>query len=97
MSLRIDGFIWLEQYVEKLIVKHHVYPDEVEELFFHRPFIRRVRKGYVAGEDVYQALGQTDSDRYLLVIFIYKPVTHQVLVVSARDMADKERKGYERQ
>ncbi|PIQ94704.1 MAG: hypothetical protein COV68_03235, partial [Nitrospirae bacterium CG11_big_fil_rev_8_21_14_0_20_41_14] len=45
----------------------------------------------VKGEDLYRALGQTDSGRYLTVFFIYKE-THEALVISARDMTDKERK-----
>jgi len=32
----IDDFIWLPDVVEKLAVKHHVTPDEVEEVFFNR-------------------------------------------------------------
>ena len=39
------------------------------------------------------ALGQTDAGRYLAVLFIYKK-TKEALVLSARDMADKERKLY---
>ncbi len=29
----IDDFIWLPDFIEKLIVKHHVTPDEAEEIF----------------------------------------------------------------
>jgi len=42
---------------------------------------------------VNRALGQTDSGRYLTIFFIYKE-THEALVISARDMTDKERKNY---
>jgi hypothetical protein len=34
----IDDFIWLPDIVEKLAVKHHVTQDEVEEVFFNRPY-----------------------------------------------------------
>jgi hypothetical protein len=47
--LRITGFIWLEEIVEKLAGKHHVEVHEVEELFTGRPKFR---------EDVYAALGR---------------------------------------
>jgi uncharacterized DUF497 family protein len=52
--------------------------------------VLRVQRGHVKGEDVYLALGQTDAGRYLAVFFIYKK-THDVIVISARDMDDRER------
>jgi len=52
-----------------------------------------VEKGDVAGENVYLALGQTESGRYLSVFFIYKK-NKEALVLSARDMARKERRYY---
>jgi len=42
---------------------------------------------------VYLALGRTDAGRYLAVLFIYKQ-TREALIMSARDMAHKERKQY---
>lgn len=42
----IDDFIWLPDFIEKLIVKHHVTPDEAEEIFFNRPRYRFVESGY---------------------------------------------------
>jgi hypothetical protein len=39
------------------------------------------------------ALGRTDSGRYLAILFIYKR-TKGALILSARDMADKEKKQY---
>ena len=38
--MHIDDFIWLPDIIEKLIVKHHVTPDEAEEIFFNRPRYR---------------------------------------------------------
>jgi hypothetical protein len=49
------------------------------------------KKGEREGEDVYLALGQTDAGRYLSVLFIPKQ-TGEALILSARDMAKKERK-----
>ena len=91
----IDGFLWLPDVVEKLIVKHHVTQDEAEEVFFNGPRYRFVEKGYRQAEDVYAALGQTDAGRYLIVFFIYKSgnVAH---ILSARDMDRQERRRYER-
>ena len=35
--MKIVGFIWLEEIVEKLEVKHQVFPDEVEQVFAISP------------------------------------------------------------
>jgi uncharacterized DUF497 family protein len=93
--MRIEGIIWLEAIVEKLAVKHHVEPEEVEEVLLNRPKFRFVESGDRAGEDVYMALGQTFAGRYLTVLFIYK-LTKEALILSARDMASKERTWYGR-
>jgi uncharacterized protein len=91
--MNIEGIIWLRAVVDKLAFKHHVEPDEVEQVFNNKPKIRFIEKGERKGEDVYMALGRTDAGRYLAVLFIYKK-TKEALVLSARDMADKERKQY---
>jgi uncharacterized DUF497 family protein len=94
-NMKIVGFIWLEEIVEKLAVRHQVIPDEVEELFDQQPGIKRMNKGHFRGEDVYRALGQTAAGRYLVVFFIYK-LSREALILSARDMDDKERRSYAR-
>lgn len=91
--MKIDGLIWLRDIVDKLAWKHQVDPEEVEEVLNKRPKIRFVEKGERKGEDVYMALGQTDAGRYLAVLFIYKK-TKEALILSARDMANKERRQY---
>ena len=79
--------------LDKLHWKHHVVEEEVYELLGGEPKIDFVEKGDVAGENVYLALGQTESGRYLSVFFIYKK-NKEALVLSARDMARKERRYY---
>lgn len=91
--MRIEGIIWLRQVVDKLALKHQVEPEEVEQTLTNKPKIRFVEKGERKREDVYMALGRTDSGRYLSILFIYKR-TKEALVLSARDMARKERKIY---
>jgi uncharacterized DUF497 family protein len=93
--MKIVGFIWLEEIVEKLEVKHQVIPEEVEQVFSNQPRVKRMNKGHYRGEDVYRALGQTDGGRYLAIFFIQK-LTNEALILSARDMDDKERKSYAR-
>jgi uncharacterized DUF497 family protein len=91
----VDDFLWLPDVVEKLIVKHHVSPEEAEQVFFNGPRYRFVEKGRRQSEDVYAALGQTDAGRYLIVFFIHKP-NNAALVLSARDMGRRERRRHER-
>ncbi|MBU0701236.1 BrnT family toxin [bacterium] len=91
--MRIEGVIWIREVVDKLIFKHGVETYEVEEVLNGKPKIRFVEKGDREDENVYLALGQTDSGRYMVVLFIYKQ-TKEALILSARDMAEKERKQY---
>jgi hypothetical protein len=89
--VKIVGFIWLEEIVEKLEAKHQVTPDEVEQVFGNRPGVKRMNRGHFRGEDVYRAVGQTDAGRYLVIFFIHK-LSQEILILSARDMDEKERK-----
>lgn len=91
----IEGFIWLEDIVEKLWRKHQVEEHEVEAVFDDAPYYRFVEKGHREGENVYAALGKTEGGRYLMVFFVYKHNKH-ALIVSARDMTANERRHYER-
>jgi len=93
--VNIDGFVWLEDIVEKLWQKHHVEENEVEEIFDNSPYFRFVENGHREGENVYAALGQTNGGRYLIVFFVLKQNRH-ALIVSARDMMASERRQYER-
>ena len=55
----IDDIIWLPNVIDKLAWKHHVTPEEVEEVLFDSPLYRRVQKGHIPGEDLYAAFGRT--------------------------------------
>jgi uncharacterized DUF497 family protein len=91
--MQIEGIIWLSDIVDKLATKHHVETYEVEEVFDRRPQFLFVEKGDREDEDVYLALGRTEAGRYLAVLFIHKQ-SHEALILSARDMARKERRYY---
>lgn len=94
--MKINRLIWLDQYLIKIEVKHGVYQNEVRELLFSNPCIRRVGKGKAqSDEHLYVAYGQTLSGRYLAVFFIHK-AGNEAQIISARDMDDKERKSYGR-
>ena len=93
--MRIVDIIWMPQVIDKLDWKHNVTPKEVEEVLFDNPMYRKVQRGHIPGEDLYAALGQAEAGRYLVVFFIYKP-TAEALILSARDMNDRERRQYGR-
>jgi uncharacterized DUF497 family protein len=78
---------------QKLIWKQAVHAYEVEEIFQLQPHFRFLKKGNFRGEDLYLALGQTESGRYLSVFFINKG-RGAGLIISGREMDDKEGKLY---
>jgi uncharacterized DUF497 family protein len=93
--MKIEGFIWLEEILQKLIWKHSVETEDVREIFLNNPKFRFFEKGHRKDENVYAAFGQTDAGRYLICFFVYKK-DKRALILSARDMTDAERKMYGR-
>ena len=94
--MQLNEVIWKDYFVDKIQVKHGVSTDEVEEVLFSKPHVRRAQKDRVKGEDLYTAYGQTDAGRYLIVFFIRKEGA-AALPISARDMTDAEERYYDRQ
>ena len=93
--MQIKGIIWLENIVEKITTKHNVAREEVIEIFKNKPYFLYVEKGFRKMEDVYSVLGRTSSGRYLIAFFVYKR-NKNAIIISARDMTDKEKKKYEK-
>ena len=94
--MKITRIIWLHEYVAKMETKHGVYRDEIRDILLGNPHIRRIGKGKRRkGEHLYAAYGPTEEGRYLTVFFIHK-TGNEALVISARDMDDKERRQYGR-
>ena len=91
--MKITECLWLDEFVDKIIRKHHVYPEEVEEMFSREPLIRRLEGGHVKGEDLFIAFGTTNPGRYLSALFVRKK-DKRAMVISARDMNKRERKKY---
>ena len=91
--MKIKGFIWYRKIIDKILWKHHVKREEVEEVFANKPKFTFIEKGKVKNENLYSARGQTDAGRYLVVLFIYKK-TKEALIITARDMDAKERRNY---
>ncbi|SFR18463.1 BrnT family toxin [Desulfoscipio geothermicus] len=92
--MEISQFIWNEDIIEH-IAKHDVTPEEVEEVCFGRPLIIKNKQATKGINPTYYALGQTDTGRYLFVVFIYFK-QGRAMVITARDMDQAERKYYKR-
>ena len=93
--MRITGIIWLRQFAEKIDRKHGVAAHEVEAILYGHRRVCLMERGDYEGEDVFEALGQTEEGRYLAIFFVFKR-SRDALVISARDMTQKERRRYGR-
>lgn len=96
--MRIENIRLLAKTLDKLNSKHHVQRFEVVEVLDNeerRPKIRFVESGDREGEDVYLALGQTEAGRRLAVFFIHK-LNNDALIITARNMTQREREQYAR-
>ena len=91
--VRCAGFQWDEGNLLKNWERHRVSAAECEQVFFNRPLVAAPDEGHSGTEPRFFALGHTDADRYLFVVFTIRG--RLVRVVSARDMNRRERKAYE--
>jgi uncharacterized DUF497 family protein len=89
----ITGFEWDEGNMHKNFFKHNVTNTESEQVFFNQPLIvANDFKHSELGEIRYIALGKTNDERYLTVIFTIRKTL--IRVISARNMSRKERMTY---
>jgi uncharacterized protein len=91
--VKIIDLLLNDNVIDKLIWKHNISELEVRQLFNNQPNIRFIEKGKIKGEHLYVASGRTDAGRYLLVFFIMKK-NKKVLIVTGRDMTERERRKY---
>ena len=83
----IRKLIWDEWNIEH-IARHHIEPEEVEEVCKSKNLFERGRDG------TYQMTGQTEIGRYLTIILV--PRTNGFYPVTSRDADDTERKRFKR-
>jgi uncharacterized DUF497 family protein len=88
-----SGFDWDEGNILKNWEKHRVSASECEQVFFNRPLVTMPDASHSINESRFYALGQSDSGRYLFIVFTIRK--NLIRVISARDMSRKERKVYE--
>ena len=91
--MEIKDLIITPEILDKMIWKHNVSEAEVREVFRDAPRYRFIEKGKFNSEHLYLSLGSTDAGRYLTVFFLHKK-NKAALIVTARDMTEKERRRY---
>ena len=87
-----EGFEWDRGNRDKNLVGHNVQDAECEEVFFNTPLLFFGDEGHSKSEMRYVALGLTNSDRPLMVVFTVRKKL--IRVISARDMSKRERKAF---
>ena len=84
----IERFRWTPGVEEKVLRKHQLVRDEVEEAFFN-PDLRRLK---ARGRRI--LLSRSDAGRYILVVYEFEKGV--VTIISARDMTESERRRFRR-
>lgn len=87
------GFDWDSGNETKNKDKHGVSKFEAEQVFFNRPILLQEDSQHSQTEARYYALGITDEQRMLMVVFTKRG--SKIRVISARDMSRKEKNSYE--
>jgi len=83
--LKKSNLVWTNKVVEKIIGKHNIDPEEVEEVFDQDYLVYRARN------NSYLALGQSFAGRYI-AIFFKNLGEGNAKLITARDMVSKEKK-----
>lgn len=86
--MKVSDFEW-DSANETHIARHDVTSAEAEEVFLAKYFLRKTHSGR------YGLYGQSFHGRYLFVVF-EKLKGNAIRVITARDMADKEKIFYRR-
>ena len=87
------GFDWDWANRDKSQKKHGVSSWECEQVFFNDPLLFHEDIKHSQLERRLYALGKTDSNRRLLIVFTIR--NRLIRVISAREMSKREREIYE--
>ncbi len=89
------GFEWDDGNSEKNWIRHGVSRQESEQVFFNRPLVIEDDVLHSDTESRFYALGRTDADRFLFVVYTLRGEEPRIRVISARDMTPHERREFE--
>ncbi|MBI1746716.1 MAG: BrnT family toxin [Acidobacteria bacterium] len=89
---KVTGFEWDDGNSDKNWLRHRVTRAEAEQFFLNRPLLVAHSPGRTQIETRYFALGRTDLDRHLAIVFAVRGAL--LRVISARPMSRRERRSY---
>lgn len=89
------AFDWDKGNINKNFVKHKVTNKEAEEVFGNKPITIFRDKEHSQEEDRFVALGATDNERRLYIVFTIR--NEKIRIISARNQSRKERIIYEKE
>ena len=92
----ITGFSWDVGNARKSQDKHGVTQSAAEEVFFNQPLLIVSDDKHSQVESRYVALGLTNLDVLLTVVFTLRQEPSLIRIISARAMSKKERIYYEK-
>ena len=87
------NFDWDKSNKEKNQIKHKVYYQEAEQIFFNQPLKNFIDIKHSQKELRFYSFGKTDKNRLLTIIYTVR--NKKIRIISARDQSRKERKIYE--
>jgi hypothetical protein len=88
----VTGFEWDDGNSNKNWLRHRVTRAEAEQVFLNRPLLLATSPGRTQVEVRYFALGRTDLNRHLAIVFAVRGAL--LRVISARPMSRRERRSY---
>ena len=88
------AFEWDDGNITKNWDKHDVSTVECEQIFFNKPLIVKRDSKHSKLENRYYALGKTNMNRLLFVVFTVR--NEKIRVISARDMTVTEIERYQK-
>lgn len=90
---KIEGFQWDKGNIDKNLQKHGISNNESEQIFFNEPLIVAGDIIHSTSDEIrYFALGKTNSNKQLTVIFTIRE--NLIRIISARLMSKKEKEIY---
>jgi len=95
-DFEIDRFRWPDGIPEKVLVKHGLFPEEVEESFFlPGATIKRHprRRSLRSGRHRYILLSQTERGEHIMVVFAYANRVATIITARPLTMAELLRYG----
>ncbi len=88
------GFEWDHGNITKNWDKHDVSNVECEQIFFNKPLIVKRDTKHSILENRYYALGKTNMNRLLFLVFTVR--NNKIRVISAREMTIAEIERYQK-